>query len=124
MAVGNPEHALENQDVIVTIPASFDEAARSLTVEAARRAGLPLITLVEEPQAAFIGGLNLIGTNGVEALPGGGTILVCDIGGGTTDLSLIRVSPREEGPPSFERLAIGRHLLLGGDNVDNAIAKR
>jgi len=123
MAGGDPTLSLSQQDVVVTIPASFDEVARALTLKAARAAGLDRVTLVEEPQAAFYWWIESHRERWEEALPMGGIVLVCDIGGGTTDLSLIRVSPRQSGPPSFERLAVGRHLLLGGDNVDNALAR-
>nr|MCH9704256.1 hsp70 family protein [Chlamydiota bacterium] len=104
---------LEEQEVVVTVPASFDEVARSLTLEAAKRAGLTNITLLEEPQAAFYAWM------GKKELPLGSTILVCDIGGGTTDFSLIDVV--ENG---FRRMAVGRHLLLGGDNIDHALAHK
>ena len=123
IAPKDPSLKLEHQDVVVTIPASFDEVARGLTLTAATEAGLSRVTLVEEPQAAFYWWIESHKNRWDEALPNGGVVLVCDIGGGTTDLSLIRISPREDGPPSFERLAVGRHLLLGGDNIDNAMAK-
>jgi hypothetical protein len=113
---------LEAQSIVLTVPASFDEEARELTVEAAEAAGLTSLTLLEEPIAAFYAwsGAHDIGA----ALPpGGGIALVCDVGGGTTDFSLIRVSGRPDAP-AFERIAVGDHLLLGGDNVDLALAAR
>ncbi len=104
---------IEEQEVILTVPASFDEVARSLTVEAALLAGIPHPTLLEEPQAAFY---NWLSTHEEEALEKGASILVCDVGGGTTDFSLIEVT---EG--GFQRMAVGKHLLLGGDNMDTAL---
>lgn len=121
-----PEHPLAAQDVILTVPASFDEVARELTLEAARRAGLA-VRLLEEPQAAFYDYMQSAGERGIEALVeragGEALVLVCDVGGGTTDLSLIRVA-RAEGARPFEvsRVAVGHHLLLGGDNMDLALA--
>ncbi|MCH9609696.1 MAG: Chaperone protein HscA [Chlamydiales bacterium] len=107
------EEALEEQFITLTIPASFDEMARQLTLEAVTLAGFPKVTLLEEPQAAFYHWLN----TSKEELPHGSTILVCDIGGGTTDFSLIEVSEK-----GYERMAVGSHLLLGGDNMDLALA--
>ncbi|MCH9627506.1 MAG: Chaperone protein HscA [Chlamydiales bacterium] len=104
---------LEEQEVVLTVPASFDEVARSLTVEAALLAGIPHPTLLEEPQAAFY---NWLSTHEKETLEKGASILVCDVGGGTTDFSLIEVT---EG--GFQRMAVGKHLLLGGDNMDTAL---
>lgn len=117
---------LEAQEVILTVPASFDEDARELTVEAARRAGLE-IRLLEEPQAAFYDFMARVGQDELDALckrsGGQALVLVCDIGGGTTDLSLIRVRPAESGAGvDVDRVAVGRHLLLGGDNMDLALA--
>lgn len=122
----HPEAPLEEQDVVLTVPASFDEDARELTVEAAHRAGLE-IRLLEEPQAAFYDFMGRAGPNYLNALchrhGGEALVLVCDIGGGTTDLSLIRVKPAEDGyGVDVERVAVGRHLLLGGDNMDLALA--
>src|SRR5215471_10848736 len=109
----------EQQSIVLTVPASFDEDARELTVEAAQAAQLGNLTLLEEPIAAFYAWLaeqrHDIG------LQNDDIALVCDVGGGTTDFSLIRVR-LEGGTPSFERVAIGEHLLLGGDNIDLALA--
>ena len=117
-----PEHPLEKQDVVVTIPASFDEIARELTVAAARRAGLPRVTLLEEPQAAFYAWVQAHGAAWNQALQAGQKILVCDIGGGTSDFTLIEVRPGESGQVKFHRFAVGDHLILGGDNLDLALA--
>ncbi len=112
---------LEAQEVVLTIPASFDEGARALTVEAAQRAGLT-VRLLEEPQAAFY---DWLGRQEDVAASAGGTKLaiVVDVGGGTTDLTLVRVELRESGP-RLTRIAVGDHLMLGGDNMDLALAKR
>jgi len=114
------ENRLEQQDIILTVPASFDAVARELTVEAARAAGLEHITLLEEPQAAFYAWID-----GSEAwrkqIEVGDVILVCDVGGGTTDLSLIAVG-EEGGELMLTRVAVGDHILLGGDNMDLALA--
>jgi len=123
VAGDDPSKRLETQEVVLTVPASFDEAARELTVEAARRAGLETVTLLEEPQAAFycwIVGHQKGWQNEVRA---GELILVCDIGGGTTDFSLITVVETPTGP-GFRRVAVGDHLMLGGDNIDLALAHR
>ncbi len=119
----HPEHPLEAQDVVVTIPASFDEVARELTVTAARRAGLPKIVLLEEPQAAFYAWMARHADSAERVSPGQ-RVLVCDIGGGTTDLTLIEARPGPEtgNPVQFHRLAVGDHLILGGDNLDLALA--
>lgn len=106
-----------DQDVVVTCPASFDEGARELTLEAATAAGLPRVVLLEEPQAAFYAWIAARGREA--ALAPGQRVLVFDVGGGTTDFTLITVDP--EG--GFERTAVGDHLLLGGDNVDLTLAK-
>jgi molecular chaperone DnaK (HSP70) len=111
----HPDALLEAQTVVLTVPASFDEAARALTLQAARLAGLPTLTLVEEPQAAFHDWLfRHRETLGV-ALAGVRCVLVCDVGGGTTDFSLIDA-------PTLRRTAVGQHLMLGGDNMDLALA--
>jgi hypothetical protein len=115
----------EHQEIVLTVPASFDEDARELTVEAARRTGLDKLTLLEEPLAAFyawIGANRDVQTKG-EDLRNGDLILICDIGGGTTDFSLVSVR-LIDGKHEFERTAIGEHLLLGGDNLDFALARR
>lgn len=118
------EHPLEDQDVVITLPASFDEVARELTVRAARQAGLPRIVLIEEPQAAFYAWINKHRDNWQSRIDAGQTILVCDIGGGTTDFTLIRARPAEGGSVAFHRVAVGDHLILGGDNLDLALARR
>lgn len=118
----HPEHPLAGQDVVLTVPASFDEVARELTVEAARKAGLVKLTLVEEPQAAFYAWIHAQGQRWEEQVEAGQKILVCDIGGGTTDFTLIRVKPAEQGKVLFHRVAVGQHLILGGDNLDLALA--
>lgn len=112
----------DRQDVVVTVPASFDEAARELTVESARLAGFSHISLLEEPQAALYAWIDRLGEAWAEDLEPGQVILVIDVGGGTTDLSLIRVSESSKGEPTLGRYAVGRHLMLGGDNMDLALA--
>ncbi len=112
---------LEDQEVILTIPASFDAVARDLTVRAAASAGIENLTLLEEPQAAFYAWLNAAGDDWKEMVSEGDLILVCDVGGGTTDFSLIRVT-NEDGILGLERVAVGDHILLGGDNMDLALA--
>ena len=119
----DPTHRLEQQEVVLTVPASFDEAARELTVEAAKRAGLATITLLEEPQAAFYCWIVSHQEGWQREVRGGELILVCDIGGGTTDFSLITVVETPTGP-GFRRVAVGDHLMLGGDNIDLALAHR
>jgi molecular chaperone DnaK (HSP70) len=117
----HPKAKLENQDVVITVPASFDEAARELTVEAAKLAGLPRMTLLEEPQAALYAWLEAQGEGWRKTLKLGDVILVCDVGGGTSDFSLIAVL-EEAGNLVLHRIAVGDHLLLGGDNMDLALA--
>jgi molecular chaperone DnaK (HSP70) len=112
----------ERQQIVLTVPASFDEEARELTVSAAREAGLEKLTLLEEPLAAFYAWVAAQKGGLKRQLKDGQLVLVCDVGGGTTDFSLIRVRV-EEGEVRFERTAIGEHLLLGGDNVDLALAR-
>ncbi|HKB03440.1 MAG TPA: Hsp70 family protein [Gemmataceae bacterium] len=114
-------HRLEQQDIILTVPASFDAVARELTVEAARAAGFENLTLLEEPQAAFYAWLDAAGEDWREQVRVGDLILVADVGGGTTDFTLIEVG-EEAGNLSLTRLAVGDHLLLGGDNMDLALA--
>jgi molecular chaperone DnaK (HSP70) len=106
---------------VITVPASFDEAARGLTLEAAKLAGLGEVTLLEEPQAAFYAWLENQGPDWRKQARAGDLILVCDVGGGTADFSLIAVGGRD-GELSLERVAVGEHLLLGGDNMDLALA--
>ena len=112
---------LKSQEIVLTVPASFDAAARELTVEAARAAGLEQITLLEEPQAAFYSWLDAHRDNWRELVQVGDLILVVDIGGGTTDLTLIEVGD-DAGNLVLTRVAVGDHLLLGGDNMDLALA--
>ena len=112
---------LEHQDVLLTVPASFDAAARELTVEAARQAGLENVTLLEEPQAAFYSWLAAQGDQWRKKVKVGDILLVCDVGGGTTDFTLIAVGD-EGGDLALTRVAVGEHILLGGDNMDLALA--
>ena len=118
---GDPAMALAEQDLVVTVPASFGEVARQLTVESARAAGLERVRLVEEPQAAFYAWLGRQGADVDQVLQDLNLILVVDVGGGTTDLTLIRVVRGGE-RPELERVAVGEHLMLGGDNMDLALA--
>ena len=113
---------LAQQHVTLTVPASFDPAARELTLEAARAAGLPHVTLLEEPQAALYGWLERR-PDWRDELALGEVILVVDVGGGTTDFSLIAVL-EHEGQLALERVAVGDHILLGGDNMDLTLAYR
>ena len=122
VARGAPELALARQDVLITVPASFDEEARELTLRAARLAGLEQVTLLEEPQAAFYSWLDAMGDRWRRRIGVGDLILVCDVGGGTTDFSLIAVSDAA-GDLALERVAVGEHILLGGDNMDLALAR-
>jgi len=126
-AMGSDEETrFEQQEIVLTVPGSFDEEARELTVEAARRAGLEKLTLLEEPLAAFyawIAANRHAQAGNHEQICDGELILICDIGGGTTDFSLIRAR-RVEGELQFERTAIGEHLLLGGDNLDFALVRQ
>jgi molecular chaperone DnaK (HSP70) len=117
-----PGIPLAEQDLVLTVPASFDEVARELTVDAARRAGLPRVVLLEEPQAAFYAWLHRNESSWQERLAGAARILVIDIGGGTTDFSLI-VARDVDGQLGLERRAVGDHLLLGGDNIDVALGR-
>lgn len=169
----HPGCPLAEQDVVLTLPASFDEVARQLTIEAARSAGLPRVLLIEEPQAAFYWWLHRHHATWEQVVSVGQTILVCDIGGGTTDFTLIRVRAARQADPSahvptsadsadtdtdtdtgtgtstststtntsggandpetlqaqdrrrlsLHRVAVGEHLILGGDNIDLALAK-
>ncbi len=112
---------LEAQDIVLTVPASFDAAARELTVEAARAAGFQNLTLLEEPQAAFYAWLDRAGDEWRNQVGVGELVLVADVGGGTTDFTLIEVG-EEDGNLALTRLAVGDHLLLGGDNMDLALA--
>ena len=118
-----PDAPLAEQEVVLTVPASFDEAARALTLQAARQAGLPKVRLVEEPQAAFYSWLDTHRDELESTISGMRLAIVVDVGGGTTDLTLIQVELRESGP-RVTRIAVGDHLMLGGDNMDLALAKR
>jgi molecular chaperone DnaK (HSP70) len=122
MARDDPDARLEKQTVVLTVPASFDDMARTLTVEAARKAGLENLTLLEEPQAAFYCWLATHSAAEAAQLKPGARCLVVDVGGGTTDFSLIGVI-EQQGELGFVRQAVGDHLLLGGDNMDLALAK-
>lgn len=117
----NPEHRLEAQDITITVPASFDPAARELTAEAARNVGFEHLTLLEEPQAALYSWINNSNDQWRDEVDVGDVVLVVDIGGGTTDLSLVAVT-EEEGNLNLNRVAVGEHILLGGDNMDLALA--
>lgn len=121
----HPHALLADQDVVITLPASFDEVARELTVAAAKRAGLPRVFLIEEPQAAFYAWIDRHRHDWWQQVTAGQLILVCDIGGGTSDFTLIRVRPAGEHGElvQFHRVAVGDHLILGGDNLDHALAR-
>ena len=112
---------LGEQNVVLTVPASFDEEARELTVAAAREAGIQQLTLLEEPAAAFYSWIANDLARSQKSLFDGQIVLVCDVGGGTSDFTLIRVS-RENDRVDFTRTAVGKHLLLGGDNLDLTLA--
>jgi hypothetical protein len=116
------EVPLGEQDILLTVPASFDEEARELTRRAAEQAGYQQVTLLEEPQAAFYAWLESQGDNWRRRIHVGDLVLVCDVGGGTTDFSLIMVS-EEDGDLTLKRVAVGDHILLGGDNMDLALAR-
>lgn len=122
MARGRDEERLEKQAVVLTVPASFDDVARNLTVEAARKSGLENLVLLEEPQAAFYCWLALHSSREAGSLRPGALCLVLDVGGGTSDFSLIQAI-EQQGELGFVRRAVGDHLLLGGDNMDLALAK-
>ena len=117
----HPEAPFGEQEITVTIPASFDPAARELTAEAAKAAGYANMTLLEEPQAALYSWIQKSGGAWRKEVKVGDIILVVDVGGGTTDLSLIAVVERE-GNLELHRVAVGEHILLGGDNMDLALA--
>lgn len=119
----HPNEPLAQQDVVLTIPASFDPAARELTAEAAEALGIQQLTLLEEPQAAVYSWIKASGQDWRERVTVGDVILVIDIGGGTTDLSLIS-AVEEAGSLQLNRVAVGEHILLGGDNMDLALAYR
>jgi len=117
----HPDDPLHAQAVVLTVPASFDEVARELTVQAAAQAGLAKVRLLEEPQAAIYAWIGAH-PGWRERLVPDSTVLVVDVGGGTTDFSLVAVRRGAEGL-ALERIAVGEHLLLGGDNVDLALAR-
>ncbi len=117
----HPDAPFGEQDITVTIPASFDPAARELTAEAAAAAGYARMTLLEEPQAALYSWIQKSGGQWRKQVKVGDIILVVDVGGGTTDLSLIAVVERD-GNLELHRVAVGDHILLGGDNMDLALA--
>ena len=116
------QELISDQQVIITVPASFDAVARELTLQAATAAGFSTITLLEEPISAFYAWLAENGENWRDQVSIGDLILVCDIGGGTTDFSLILVR-QEEGSLQLDRIAVGDHILLGGDNMDLTLAR-
>ena len=117
----NPGNPLGDQDIVLTVPASFDEEARELTVEAARLAGLENLTLLEEPAAAFYSWIANHLAESQKTLFDGQIVLICDVGGGTSDFTLIKVA-RKGDLVEFTRTAVGKHLLLGGDNLDLTLA--
>ncbi|MGI3074856.1 Hsp70 family protein [Vibrio alginolyticus] len=119
----NPNHNLADQDVTITVPASFDPAARDLTAEAARNVGFVHLTLLEEPQAALYNWIDNSNDKWRDQVEVGDIVLVVDIGGGTTDLSLVEVT-EDGGNLTLNRIAVGEHILLGGDNMDLALAYR
>ncbi|EOX3977106.1 hsp70 family protein [Vibrio alginolyticus] len=118
----HPSNKLEDQDVVVTVPASFDETARKLTLEAAQLAGLKKIVLLEEPQAVCYDWYARHQQTAADELKELPLILVCDVGGGTTDLSLIEASFSSQDELALDRVGVGEHLMLGGDNLDLALA--
>lgn len=115
------EWDLSEGEIVVTVPASFDEVARGLTAEAAKAAGFGDVTLLEEPQAAFYAWTAQAGKAWRDSVAHGDIVLVCDVGGGTADFSLIAVTD-VEGDLGLERISVGDHILLGGDNMDLALA--
>ena len=117
-AAGAPDDA----QVVITLPASFDEAARALTLDAAQGAGLHDVVLLEEPQAAFYAWIARNPDTWRKQVRAGDLVLVCDVGGGTADFSLIAVNDDGNGNLALERLSVGEHILLGGDNLDLALA--
>lgn len=118
-----PGQALSRQVVTLAVPASFDEVARELTLAAAKEAGLGAVVLLEEPQAAFYAWMSATDAGARAALPHGSRVLVCDVGGGTSDFTLIEAcGPDEASGAHYRRIAVGEHLILGGDNMDLALA--
>lgn len=120
-AKDDPDAAFAKQQIVLTVPASFDAAARDLTAEAARRAGIEHLTLLEEPQAALYSWIEQSHGDWRKQVKVGDVILVIDVGGGTTDFSAIAVQ-EQEGALALHRIAVGDHILLGGDNMDLALA--
>ena len=122
-AFENSENAgdLSEAEIVVTVPASFDEVARNLTGEAAEAAGLKNVVLLEEPQAAFYAWTSQTGSDWRNQVKAGDIVLVCDVGGGTADFSLLAITDTD-GNLEIERISVGEHLLLGGDNMDLALA--
>ena len=118
----HPHALIEDQELVITIPASFDESARAFTVEAAKLAGLSNILLLEEPQAVCYDWYARQGEYAQAQLKKFKLLLVCDVGGGTTDLSLIRISQDKNDTLTLTRVGVGNHLMLGGDNIDLALA--
>ncbi|RYZ00987.1 MAG: molecular chaperone DnaK, partial [Comamonadaceae bacterium] len=119
----HPEAPLVQQPTVLTVPASFDDGARELTLQAAALAGLGKVHLIEEPQAAFYDWVYAHRTDLAEQLAATRRLLVVDVGGGTTDLTLIEVALDAAGRPQLTRTGIGDHLMLGGDNMDLALAR-
>lgn len=117
-----PHARLSDQQVVITVPASFDESARALTLAAANVAGLENVRLLEEPQAVCYDWLRRHEGKVAASLAGSRLLLVCDVGGGTTDLTLIRID-HGDGDPKLTRIGVGDHLMLGGDNIDLALAR-
>jgi len=113
--------SIDEGQAVITVPASFDEVARNLTLEAAQAAGFGKVILLEEPQAAFYAWMEQSGTDWRKQVSPGDIVLVCDVGGGTSDFSLIAIAEKE-GNLEVERISVGEHLLLGGDNMDLALA--
>jgi molecular chaperone DnaK (HSP70) len=111
---------LAEGQIVLTVPASFDEVARNLTAEAAEAAGLGKVVLLEEPQAAFYAWTAQAGSAWRSQVSAGDIVLVCDVGGGTADFSLIAISEKD-GNLEVERISVGEHILLGGDNMDLAL---
>lgn len=120
----HPEHPLAQQEVVLTVPASFDESARALTLKAAKQAGLQQLRLLEEPQAVCYDWLHRHAQQTSQKLSSSKLLLVCDVGGGTTDLTLIKIHHAADGVPELTRIGVGDHLMLGGDNIDLALAHR
>jgi hypothetical protein len=116
-----PENPLSQQEITLTIPASFDPSARELTAEAARLSDINNLTLLEEPQAAFYNWIQKMGDDWKEYIAVGDVVLVVDVGGGTTDLSLITINDNK-GDLEINRVAVGEHILVGGDNMDLMLA--